>query len=52
MSIRLVYDDKVPSFEELLIKDNSFTTQERNIRTLAVELPYSHQISPPSGGGN
>ena len=32
-SLRLVYDDKVYSFE-----DNSFTTHERNIQTLAIEL--------------
>ena len=34
---RLVYDD-VPSFEEPLNKDNSFTICERNIQTLAIEL--------------
>ena len=37
-SLRLVYDDKVSSFEELLIKDNSFTIHERNVQTLAIEL--------------
>ena len=38
MSLRLVYDDKVSSFEELLIKDNSFIANEQNIQTLAIEL--------------
>ena len=37
-SLRLVYDDKVSSCEELLIKDNSFTIHERNVQTLAIEL--------------
>ena len=32
-SLRLVYDDKVYSFE-----DNSLTTHERNIQTLTIEL--------------
>ena len=31
-SLRVVYDE-VSSFEELLIKDNSFTTHERNIQS-------------------
>ena len=37
-SLRIVYNDEVSSFEELRIKDNSFTIHERNIQTLAVEL--------------
>ena len=37
-SLRIVYDDNVSSFEELLNKDNSFTVHERNIQTLAIEL--------------
>ena len=37
-SLRLVYDDKFYSFEELLNKDDSFTIHERNIQTLTIEL--------------
>ena len=37
-SLRIVYNDEVSSFEELRIKDNSFTIHERNIQTLAIEL--------------
>ena len=37
-SLRIVYDDEVSSFEELRIKDDSFTIHERNIQTLAIEL--------------
>ena len=37
-SLRIVYNDKVSSFEELLNRDNSFTIHERNIQALAIEL--------------
>ena len=37
-SLRIVYNDKVSSFEELRFKDNSFTIHERNIQALAIEL--------------
>ena len=46
-SLGVVYDDKVSSLEELLIKDSSFTTHERNIQTLAIELyKVVHGLSP------
>ena len=37
-ALRLVYNDEESSFENLLLKDNSFTIHERNIQTLAIEL--------------
>ena len=37
-ALRIVYRDASSSFEELLIKDESFTIHERNIQTLAIEL--------------
>ena len=37
-SLRIVYDDNTSSFEELLIKDKSFSIHERNIHSLAIEL--------------
>lgn len=37
-SLRVVYDDSISTFEELLYKDNAFTIHERNIQTLAIEL--------------
>ena len=37
-SLRLVYEDYISSFEELLHKDNSVTVHERNIQALATEV--------------
>ena len=37
-ALRLVYDDYVSAFEELLEKDNSFTIHHYNIQTLCIEL--------------
>ena len=37
-SLRIVYNDKISSFEELRNRDNSFTIHERNIQALAIEL--------------
>ena len=34
----IVFQDNTSSFDELLIKDQSFTIHERNIQTLAIEL--------------
>ena len=46
-ALRIVYEDDVSSFEELLLKDNSFTVHERNIQTLAIELyKVAYRLSP------
>ena len=37
-ALRIVYRDDISSFEDLLVKDESFTIHERNIQTLAIEL--------------
>ena len=37
-ALRIVYNDYVSSFENLLIRDNSCTIHHRNIQTLGIEL--------------
>ena len=37
-ALRLVYDDYITSFEELLIKDKSVTIHHRNIQKVAIEM--------------
>ena len=37
-ALRLVYDDYVSTFKELLEKDNSFNIHRYNIQTLCIEL--------------
>ena len=47
-SLRIVYQDTLSSFEELLLRDQSFTIHERNIQTLGIELyKVAWGISPP-----
>ena len=36
--LRLIYDDHISSFEELLSKDGTFTIHEQNIQNLAIEI--------------
>ena len=46
-ALRLVYNDYISTFSELLKLDNSFTVHERNIQTLAIEvLKLVHNLSP------
>ena len=35
---RLIYNDHISSFEELLSKDGTFTIHEQNIQNLAIEM--------------
>ena len=37
-SLRTVYQDNISSFEELFKRYKSFTTHQRNIQSLAIEL--------------
>ena len=37
-SLRIVYNDNISSFEELLKKDKSFCIHDRNIQSIAIEL--------------
>ena len=46
-ALRITYKDDKSSFEELLIKDESFTVHERNIQKLAIELyKVAYRLSP------
>ena len=46
-ALRVIYRDEKSSFEELLLKDESFTVHERNIQTLAIELyKVANDLSP------
>ena len=41
-ALRIVYQDDILNFEELLEKDNSFSIHSENIRTLAIEMYKVH----------
>ena len=36
--LRLIYNDHISSFKELLSKDGTFTVHEQNIQNLAIEM--------------
>ena len=47
-ALRIIYNNKSSSFQDLLDKDNSVTTHHRNIRTPAIEtFKVLHGLSPP-----
>ena len=37
-ALRLIYNDHISSFKELLSKDGTFTIHEQNIHSLAIEM--------------
>ena len=37
-ALRIAYEDYVPSFKELLVKDGSITVHKRNLKVLTVEI--------------
>ena len=37
-ALRMIYNDQISSFQELLGKDNSFTVHHFNIQSLAIEM--------------
>ena len=37
-ALRLIYNDHISAFEELLSKDGIFTSHEQNIKNLAIEM--------------
>ena len=46
-ALRIVYNDFMSTFDELLTKDKSFTIHRRNIQTLAIEIyKVINNISP------
>ena len=47
-SLRLVYNDQMSSFLELLDMDKSFTIHERNLQSLAIEMYKIEQNISPS----
>ena len=47
-ALRLVYQDYVTSFEDLLKKDNSLCFHHRNIHQVAIEMfKVKNDLSPP-----
>ena len=48
-ALRIVYNDTITSFEELLIKDKTFTIHYQNIQSLTTEIYKAVNILP---GGN
>ena len=47
-ALRITYNNKSSSFQDLLDKDNSVTIHHRNIRTLAIEtFKVLYGLSPP-----
>ena len=45
--LRIIYNDKLSNFEELLVKDNSVSIHHNNIHTLAIEMyKVANNISP------
>ena len=46
-ALRILYSGHNSSFNELLQKDGSFTTHQRNVQSLAIEIyKYLHGLSP------
>ena len=46
-ALRIIYQDLTSSFEDLLVKDNSFTIHERNVQALCIELyKVAYGIAP------
>ena len=46
-ALRILYEDDISSFSELLQKDGSFTVHERNIQTLLMEMfKAKHNLEP------
>ena len=47
-ALRLVYKDSISTFDELLLKDNSFTIHHRNLQKLVTEIfKVKNNLSPP-----
>ena len=50
-ALTIVYNDTVTSFEELLVKDKTFTIHHQNIQSLAIEK-YNYKAVNNLPGGN
>ena len=45
--LRIIYNDKRSSFEEILVKDNSFSVHHNNIHKMAIEMhKVANDITP------
>ena len=50
--LRLIYNDHISGFEELLSKDGTFTSHEQNIKNLAIEMFKAlNDLSTPDFSG-
>ena len=48
-ALRIVYEDNISTFEELLEKENSFSIHHQNIQTAAIEMyKYHYNVSESS----
>ena len=47
-ALRIVYNDTIMSFEELLVKDKTFTTHYQNTQSLAIDI-YKAVNNLPGG---
>ena len=47
-ALRIVYNDTITSFVELLVKNETFTVHHQNIRSLAIEM-YKTMNNLPGG---
>ena len=47
-ALRIVYNDTIMSFEELLVKDKTFTTHHQNTQSLAIDM-YKAVNNLPGG---
>ena len=47
-ALRIVYNDTIMSFEELLVKDQTFTTHYQNTQSLAIDM-YKAVNNLPGG---
>ena len=47
-TLRIAYNNTITSFEELLVKDKTFTIHHQNIQSLAIEI-YKAMNNLPGG---
>ena len=46
-ALRMVYNDDSSSYDELLLKDNTFTIHQRNLQKSAIEIfKFKHNLAP------